>query len=116
MNIAKIPLSGSTDGRPIKVAATSDPGTTIHTAQSGTTGVDEIWLYANNTSGSDVTLTIEWGSNSSPDDLIIQTIPHQAGLMLIVPGFLLRNSLVAKAYAGTANVVNITGFVNSITT
>ena len=39
-------LSGSTDGRGIKVAATASSGTTIHTASSTATTFDEIWLYA----------------------------------------------------------------------
>jgi hypothetical protein len=39
-------LSGSTDGRQIKVAATASSGTTIHTASSTTTVFDEVWLYA----------------------------------------------------------------------
>ena len=38
-------LSGSTNGRPIKVAATATPGTTIHTAVTGTTDFDEVWIY-----------------------------------------------------------------------
>ena len=43
---SKITLSGSTDGRPIKVAATASSGTTIHTGSSTATTYDEIWLYA----------------------------------------------------------------------
>ena len=39
-------LSGSTDGKQIKVAATASTGTTIHTASSTTTVFDEVWLYA----------------------------------------------------------------------
>lgn len=37
---------GSADGRAIKVAATSSPGTTIHTATTTLTTFDEVWLYA----------------------------------------------------------------------
>ncbi len=53
----KFKLSGSTDGKQIKVAAASSPGTTIHTADP--TALDEIWIYAVNSSGSSVKLTIE---------------------------------------------------------
>ena len=35
--VSRIPLSGSTHGRGVKVAATSSAGTTIHTATSGLT-------------------------------------------------------------------------------
>ena len=37
---SKIPLSGSTNGKGILVAATATLGTTIHTAGSGTTNFD----------------------------------------------------------------------------
>ena len=37
---------GSANGRAIKVAATSSPGTTIHTGTTVTTTIDEVWLYA----------------------------------------------------------------------
>jgi hypothetical protein len=47
---SKVLLSGSTNGASVLVAATSTPGTTIHTAVSGTSSLDEIWLYADNSS------------------------------------------------------------------
>lgn len=110
-------LSGSTDGKQIKVVATATAGTTIHTAVAGTTAgtFDEIWLWAVNSSTSDVKLTIEWGEATAPDGNIEVTIPAEGGYMLVVPGFVLQNSLVVKAFAGTANVILINGFVNSIT-
>jgi len=114
--VDRIPLSGSTNGRGIKVAATSSAGTDIHTAQSGTGTCDVITLYAYNSSGSAVNLTLEWGGTSSPDDDIKLSIPATAGLTLVVPDLVLRNSLVVKAYAGTTNVVTIHGFVNRVTT
>ena len=45
---SKITLSGSTDGRGIRIANTATPGTTIHTASTVATTYDEIWLYAQN--------------------------------------------------------------------
>lgn len=39
-------LSGSTDGKAILVTATATAGTTIHTASSTTTTLDEVWIYA----------------------------------------------------------------------
>ena len=111
-------LSGSTDGRAIKVAATATPGTTIHTGDSTATTYDEIWLYAQNTSAADVKLTIEWGGTTSPDDLIELTITTEAGLTLVSPGLLLKGNatpLVVKAFAASANVVTLHGYVNQIT-
>ena len=108
-------LSGSTDGKAIKVAATATPGTTIHTAVTGTNDLDEIWLYAVNTSSSDVKLTIEWGQADAPDGHIEITVVAEAGLVCVAPGLLLQNSLVVKAFAGSTNVITIHGFVNRIT-
>lgn len=110
----KVLLSGSTNGKAIKVAATATLGTTIHTAGSGTSVLDEIWLYAVNSSSSAVKLTIEWGEATAPDGNIEKTIPAKDGLYCVVPGLLLQNSLVVTAFAGTANVITIHGFVNRI--
>jgi hypothetical protein len=108
-------LSGGTNGKNIKVVATASAGTTIHTAVSGTSNLDELWLYAMNTDSSDRKLTIEYGGTTSPDDLIEQTITTEAGWTLICPGLLLQNGLVVKAFAAAANVVVINGYVNRIT-
>lgn len=112
---SKVILSGSTQGKAIKVAQTATAGDTIHTAVAGTSDMDEIWLWAVNSSASPVKLTLEWGEATAPDGNIEQTIPAESGLVLIAPGLLLQNSLVVKAFAGSANVVMIHGFVNRIT-
>jgi hypothetical protein len=111
----KVLLSGSTNGKAIKVAQTATAGTTIHTAVSGTASLDEVWLYAHNSSSAAVKLTLEWGEATAPDGHIEINIGAEGtGLVLISPGLLLQNSLVIKAFAGTANVVTITGYVNRI--
>lgn len=107
-------LSGSTNGRMIKVAATATAGTTIHTAVTGTTDFDEIWLYAANNHTADVNLTIEFGGTTSPDDLIQFSVPYKSGLYLIVPGWVLQNGLLVRAFAATTNVISIGGWVNRI--
>ena len=115
--VAKRKLSGSTDGKGIKVAATSTPGTTLHTAQSGTTAgkYDEIWLWCVNSSTSAVKLTIEFGGTGSPDDQIEFTVPPEDGLYLCVPGLILQNASIVRAFAGTTNVLIVHGFVNQLT-
>lgn len=110
----KMLLSGSTNGKQIKVAATASTGTTIHTAVSGTSSLDEIWLYCVNSSTAAVKLTIEWGETTAPDGNIEVTIAPESGYALIVPGLLLQNSLVVTAFAGTTNVLLINGYVNRI--
>ena len=110
----KLLLSGSTNGKAILVAATASPGTTIHKAVTGTSSLDEIWLYAVNSSGEDVKLTIEWGETTAPNGNIELTIPMESGLTLVVPGLLLQNSLVVRAFADIANVISVHGYVNRI--
>lgn len=108
-------LSGSTDGRRIKVVATATAGTLIHTATSTSGQIDWLTLYAQNSHTADVVLTIEFGGVSAPDDLIQQTITTKAGDALLVAGLPLRNGLVVRAFAATANVITIAGFVERST-
>ena len=108
-------LSGSTQGKAIKIVAVATLGTTIHTAVSGTSNLDEIWLWCQNTASTDKKLTFEWGEATVPDGNIEVTIPAESGLVLVVPGLLLQNSLVISAFAETANVLTIHGYVNRIT-
>jgi len=116
-SIVKQELSGSTDGRMILVVQTSTPGTAIHTAAAitGVNNYDEIWLWATNTDTTARKLTIEWGGVSSPTDTIEMTIQPETGLVLIVPGLVLQNGLLVKAFCATANVVTVGGFVNAVT-
>jgi len=107
-------LSGSTQGKGILVAETATAGTTIHTAVAGTTDIDEIWLYGVNAHSADIKLTLEWGEATEPNGNIEITVPAEEGLMLLVPGLLLQNGLIVKAFAGTANEIVIHGYVNRI--
>jgi hypothetical protein len=108
-------LSGSTNGKQIKVTAiTNGTAQTIHTAVSGTSALDEIWLYAYNHSTAPVVLTVLWGGTTEPDNEIKMTIPAQAGRIELFDGMLLQNSLIVKAYADTTAVINLDGFVNNI--
>ncbi len=110
----KIPLSGSTNGRGVQVSATATPGTVIHTAVSGTTNFDEVWLYAENSSTISVPLTIEFGGTSATSDTIEITVAGKSGLVLVCPGLFLNNGLIVRAFAGTTNVLSIFGYVNRV--
>jgi len=114
--VSRIPLSGSTHGRGVKVVATATAGTTIHTATSSATDCDVITLYAFNSDSAAVNLTLEWGGVTAPDDNIKLSIPANSGLTLVCPDLVLRNSLIVKAFAGTANVITIHGFANRVAT
>lgn len=107
-------LSGSTNGKPIPVATTATPGTLIHTATTG--GYDEIYLYVSNVTGSAATVTVEWGGTTDPGELACKSvsIPANSGPTVLIPGLVLNNGLVVRAYSGTSAALNITGFVNRI--
>jgi len=116
--LALQPAGTTGTGLAIKVAETATAGTAIHTASSTATTIDEIWLYAVNTSTSSDKLTIEWGETTSPDGHIEVTVQPEAGLVTVIPGLLLQGNATAKvvrAFAATANVICIHGFVNRIT-
>jgi hypothetical protein len=116
---AKTLLSASSQGKAIKVVATATLGTTIHSTGTSATTIDEAWLYAYNSSGSAVVLTIEYGGVTAPDNQIKLSIPATSGLTLITPGLILTGTGSAAstitAFAGTANVITISGYVNRIT-
>lgn len=109
-------LSGSTDGKPIPVVATATPGTLIHTALSGTTGFDELYLWVSNVTGSAATLTLEWGGVTDPGNHLCKavSIAANSGPTLIAAGNVLNNGAVVRALSGTASALNIAGYVNRL--
>ena len=113
--VEKIKLSGSTDGKGIKITATSSPGTHIHTAVSGTSNFDEIWLYCYNSAAAATVLYLQCGSTDA-DNLVQQTITSKNGFEPVIPGLILDNSASLKAYSATASELFIYGFVNQMTT
>lgn len=115
MAYTKTLLSGSTDGKQIKVTGTNAAGAvTVHTAVSGTSSLDEVYLYAYNDDTATRLVTILWGGTTEPDNAIRAYLGAKSGRTLVVDGALLQNSLVVKAFADAANVVLIDGFVNRI--
>lgn len=114
------PLSGSTDFRGIKIAATSSPGTTIHTAQASATLPDLLCLEFYNSDTVARPLLLEWGGTTSPDDrLSFVLLPGET--RVICHQRPIRNGLIVKAssttttwvdgnsYIGAANVIVCTG-------
>lgn len=117
--VARIPFSGSTQYRGIKVAATATPGTTIHATGTSATVLDVITLYCVNSDTTARKLTVEYGGTTSPDDTIELTIPAESGLVLTIPAIPLTGTGAAantvKAFAATANVLIIFGYVDRVT-
>lgn len=109
---SKLKLSASTSGKGILIAATSSPGTTIHTAHAS--ALDEITLWGASQHTADVVVTVEFGGNSSAD-LMIVTVPYKAGWVQLVPGLILTAGVVMQVYASVTNVIAVNGYVNRIT-
>lgn len=113
----KLTLSGSTDGAGIKITTTATAGDLLHTATTDNTGnvFDEVWLWAYNSSGSAVLLTLEFAGVAVPDNNVKVTVPSQSGLLLVLPGFIMKNTKLLRAFAATANVIAVSGYVNRVT-
>lgn len=109
---SKIKFSESTDGLAVKVVQTATAGTLVHTAHAS--ALDEVWLYAYNGHSADVELTVEFGGAAAPDQNIILTVGTKSGLALVVPGLILTNSTTLRAFAATANVITLSGYINRI--
>jgi len=105
-------FSASTNGQPILIGSTT---TTIHTSINNATDFDEVWIWAQNTSASAVNLTIQWGGTADPANAVKLQMAASSGSYLLVPGWILNNSLVVSAVAATTSVISVTGFVNRIT-
>lgn len=114
----KVLLSGSTQGQPTTVVATASPGTTVHATGTSSIVIDEIWLYANNTSNSPVLLTVQFGGTGAVQHAKPITLAPQSGDVLIVAGLPLTGTGAAAntvyAFAVTASVITISGYVNRI--
>jgi hypothetical protein len=118
MPISKKLLSESIGGRQIKVVATTTPGTLIHTTGTSSSTIDQITLMVTNQDAAAVTITVEWGGATDPDDLTTLTIPAKSGETLVIASRPLTGDGVAgrsvRVFAGTANKVMVFGDVNRI--
>lgn len=114
-NYARVQLSGSTNGIPIPVVATSSPGTTIHTTPAAN-AIDEIYFWASNVTNTAAYLTVQWGGTTDvTNDLVWEySIPANSPPVPIATGQILQAGLIVKAWSGTASAINLTGFVNRI--
>lgn len=110
-------LSGSTDGKGIKVTGTSSAAdVTIHTATAGAGDIDLVTLWAVNqdVDGEPRSLTIAWGAETDPDNLITVPIPCKQGLVPIAIRMPIMNSLIIGAWADEASDVIIYGYVERV--
>ena len=113
---SKVKLGNSANGRGILIAATTSPGTLVHTTSTTATTIDEVWLYAQNTDTVARKLTLEWGGTGSGDTIEL-SMAAESGLVLISAGLILLYSgstTTINAFAATTNVIGIYGYVNRI--
>ena len=104
-------FTGSTDGTPIPITSTDSAGAqTLHTSS---TKKGEVYLFIGNNSTLAVESFVELGDTVSPIRTLIS--PSQ-GLVPILPGVLLRNGKVLKAYCSTVSTaaLHAVGWVNEL--
>ena len=110
-------LSGSTNGKPIKVTSTTTGAAdTVHTGVAGTSSIDFVDVYATNNSASAVDVSLGWGGVTVDETLGPIEIAADAGPIKIADKFPIQNGQVVKAWAGSANVILLTGRVIEYTT
>lgn len=112
MTITRLPLSASTAGLPVNVAATATPGTTIHQPIASVT--DEIYVFLFNKTSADITATIEYGVSGAPNDYEV-VIPAKGVVpTLVIPGLMLNDDGKAiRIFAPTG--ISAVGYINRIT-
>lgn len=106
-----LPLSASTNGRPVQVGQTAiATGTVIHTHDG--TGTDYVTLYASNNDvdGETRQLTIGHGGVTEPD-LYVTPIACKQGKVLICDREPLKGGLSIRAAADEVDDVRLSGFV-----
>ncbi len=105
-------FSESATGTPILIAATATAGTLIHQSAADS-DIHEVWMWAANQHTSPLVLTVEFGGATAAYKIIV-TIPAQEGLFQVIPGFPVVGAVAIRAFAGTTNLINVHGFVNTI--
>ena len=114
--IERIPISGCSNGRGIKITGTaSGTANTIHTATSTAGVIDEVWLYCYNSGSLEYILSLCLGGTTDPDDIVKITTPAKTGDILVLAGECFNGGVVIKAYADSANYLVVRGYVNRIT-
>ncbi len=102
-------LSGSTNGKPIVVVATATAGTTIHTPTSTAPDLELVTLYACNIGAAVRTLTLEWGTATSPP--IVQLAVGSGWVQVANQLPIQAAANVIRAFADAASEVLIIGRV-----
>lgn len=109
-------LGGSTNGAPIHISNTAiaTTVTAAHTAPTGTTGHDEVWLWASNRATDAVRHAHVYFAGIASTHKISAVIPPDDGGVLICPGLAINNGAAVRVTATASEAINIYGYVNRI--
>jgi hypothetical protein len=113
LSVVRRELTGTSGGKGIKISSTNS-GVEIHTHDStfDQSQFDELHLWAYNSHSSSVTVTLQWGGTTSPDNLI--PIALQPGSYLqIVCGQHIGGDLAVNAVASVADKIIVYGYALS---
>ncbi len=123
MSFTTIPLSASSDYAPIKIAATSGTGTTVHTAQASATLSDFVTLCITNTDTVARPYIVQWAGTTDPDNNAYEGVilagsteeicvkkPIRGGHLVRVKSQTLT-WVDGVSYTGSANILIVSGSV-----
>jgi hypothetical protein len=110
------PLSGSTDGVGITLSATVTD-TLIHTGPSSTSVMDQLFMYANNSTSLAVTIRMQYGGSAN---IAFGEIPARSRIPIFedlrIFGVSAGNSAtLIQMGASTSAIIDIYGHVNRVT-
>lgn len=112
-------LSQSVNGKAINITATGTSTTLIHTTPSSSSSMDEVWLYATNSSAADITFNLLYGGTNFTTDILFEgVIEAHAGSVLVCQGLIAKGDgttgFSIYGNSTSASGINIFGYVNRI--
>lgn len=105
-------FSGSTNGKPINIAATASPGTLIHTAHA--TDKDVVYLELCDYGAVDTICTVEIGTTGSYQTFRVKVL-KDSGPVVAIEKITLTGSQEVRVFCSAANEVVAFGHVDRIT-
>ena len=112
-------LSASANGKAINITATGLDTTNIHTTLASSSSMDEVWLYASNSTEADISFNLLFGGTDFTNDILFDgIIEAYAGNILVCPGLISKgDGTTGFSIYGNSSVasgINIFGYVNRI--
>lgn len=123
MAFTTIPLSASADFEPVKIAATSGTGTSVHQAQASATLSDFVTLNITNSDTVARPYVVQWAGTTDPDNNAFEGVILAGSTEQICVKMPIRNSHVVRvksqtltwidgvSYTGATNILLVSGSV-----